>query len=637
MLQGMRKAGQGLIGKIVIAVLFGFLILSFAVWGIGDIFRGYGRNTVATVGKIEISSDTMRNAYQTEVQNLSRQFRQQITPDRARAFGIDTQVFNRLVNEAAIDQRASRLGLNISNEKVVQSITQAPAFQNLAGQFDRARFDDILRNYGYTEATFVRDQRAQLIRQQLLDALTGGFAPPLVVREAAFRHAAERRSASYFILPAASAGTIEPPDEATLKTYFEERKSSFRAPEYRKLVVLAATPATLARPDEVSDSEARERYEKDKASKYGSAEKRKLQQMSFVSQEEAQAASEKLKGGATFEDIAKERNLNPKDFEIGTLAKAEVIDPAVRDAAFALPLGGTSAPVASRFGPIIVRVDAIDPESVKLFEEVVGAVKRDIATEKARTRVADLHDKIEDQRAAAKSLQQIAPELGLPLRSVEAIDKNGHDKSDKPIEDLPEQTALLRAAFASDVGADNEAIRSGDNGYVWFDVAGVEPTRDRELDEVREAVVSAWRSDETARRLAAKAREFVARLGKGEAFAAVAADAGQEVKTADGLSRGASKGDLPVEAVTQIFGTFSGKAGTVALDEGENRVVFQVTSATMPPFDPKSPDVARFDEQLRTGMIEDLRSEYTRQVQTELGITVNQQALKTALGGSADN
>jgi peptidyl-prolyl cis-trans isomerase D len=637
MLRGIRRAGQGLIGKIVVAVLFGILIVSFGIWGIGDIFRGYGRNTVATVGNVEISSEAMRNAYQSEIQSLSRTHRQQITPDRARALGIDTQVFNRLVSEAAISQRASRLGLNISNDKVVQSITQAPAFQNLTGQFDRARFDDVLRNFGYTEATFVRDQRAQLIRQQLLDALTAGLVPPLVEQEAAFRYGTERRAVNYFTLPAASVGTIEPADETTLKTYFDERKSSFRAPEYRKLVVLAVTPGTLAKPDEVSDTEARERYEKDKGSKYGSPEKRKLQQIRFASQEDAQAASDKLKGGATFEDIAKERNLVSKDFEIGTLTKAEVVDPAVRDAAFALPLGGTSAPVASRFGPVIVRVDAIEPETVKPFEDVVGSVKNDIATEKARSRIAELHDKIEDQRAAAKSLQQIAPEFGLTPRVVEAIDRNGHDKAEKPVEALPEQTALLNAAFASDVGADNEAIRSSDNGYVWFDVAGVEPARDRGLDEVREAVVSAWRSDETARRLAVKARELVSRLDKGDAFATVAADAGQAVKTADGLARGVAKGDLPSEAVTRIFGVFSGKAGSVALDEGESRVVFQVTSATTPPFDPKLPDVTRYDEQLKNGLVDDVRSAYVGQVQKELGVTVNPQVLKTALGGGADN
>ena len=54
MMQGIRKASQGLLGKLVISVLFGVLILAFAIWGVGDIFRGYGRNEVAKIGKAEI-------------------------------------------------------------------------------------------------------------------------------------------------------------------------------------------------------------------------------------------------------------------------------------------------------------------------------------------------------------------------------------------------------------------------------------------------------------------------------------------------------------------------------------------------------------------------------------------------------
>ena len=83
MMQGIRKAGQGLLGKIVIAIMFGFLIISFAIWGVGDIFRGYGRNEVAKVGKTEIGLEQMRTAYQNEIQNLIRQQRRQISPEMA--------------------------------------------------------------------------------------------------------------------------------------------------------------------------------------------------------------------------------------------------------------------------------------------------------------------------------------------------------------------------------------------------------------------------------------------------------------------------------------------------------------------------------------------------------------------------
>ena len=115
MLRGMNRLGQSWVGKALVAVLFGFLIVSFAIWGIGDIFRGAVRTDVASVGDINISADAFRTAYQNEVQRLARQTRQSISPERARALGIDTQVLGRLVTEAALDQKARDLGLGVSN------------------------------------------------------------------------------------------------------------------------------------------------------------------------------------------------------------------------------------------------------------------------------------------------------------------------------------------------------------------------------------------------------------------------------------------------------------------------------------------------------------------------------------------
>src|ERR671917_1903296 len=126
MLRGINKIGQSWVGKAVVAVLFGFLIVSFAVWGIGDIFRGAVQTDVASVGDRGISADAFRNAYQSEVQRLARQTRQSISPERARALGIDTQVLSRLITEAVLDQKARNLGLGVSNALVAKTITEDP-------------------------------------------------------------------------------------------------------------------------------------------------------------------------------------------------------------------------------------------------------------------------------------------------------------------------------------------------------------------------------------------------------------------------------------------------------------------------------------------------------------------------------
>ncbi|HEY8565260.1 MAG TPA: peptidyl-prolyl cis-trans isomerase [Beijerinckiaceae bacterium] len=630
MLRGLRKAGQSWLGKVVVALLFGLLIVSFAIWGIGDIFRGAPRNTVAVIGKTEISAEQFRTAYQNELQRLIRQTRQSITPDQARAFGIDRQILSRLVTEATLDQRARELGLGISNETVARTIMEDQNFKGANGQFDRRLFENILRDNGLNEPAFVRDQRAVITRLQIADAISGALTVPLAMQDAIHRYGAERRSASYFVLAPTAAGDIPAPSEADLKAFYEERKATFRAPEYRSVNVLALNAEALAQPDQVTEAAARQRYEQAKA-RFGTPERRTIQQISFPSAEEARAAAERIKQGTSFEALAQERNVSAADLELGTYTRTEMIDSAVADAAFALPENGVSDPVQGRFGPVLLRVTRIAPESVKPFEEVAADLRRELAAEKARATLDEVHDAVEDMRAGAKPLTEIAKEKNLALVTLPSVGRDGRDPAGQAVT-VPERDAVLAAAFRSDVGADTEALRTRSGGYVWYEVAKIEPGRERSFDEVREDVAAQWRADAIARRLIERARALVERLEKGEAIEAVAAEAGAAPKTATDLTRNAGKDDLAADAVNRMFATNVGKAASVA-GAGDTRIVFKVTAATVPPLVTSTLEAGRIADQLRTYLGDDLLAEYIALVQKDAGVQVNEQALRRAVGG----
>jgi peptidyl-prolyl cis-trans isomerase D len=451
------------------------------------------------------------------------------------------------------------------------------------------------------------------------------------MREAVHRYGSERRSAAYITLPAASVGDIPAPSEDQLKAFYEERKSSFRAPDYRAINVIAADPASLAKPETVSEADARQRYEQIKDSRFGAAERRPVQQIVFPTAEEAKAAAERIKQGTTFEALAGERNIDPKDLELGTFSKAEMVDPAVADAAFALSEGAVSEPVQGRFGNVLVRVTGIQPGSAKPFEEVADAVRREIAAERSRNEISDLHDQVEDLRASARPLAEIAKEKGLQLLAIPAIDRQGRDKAGNPVQPLPEREALLAAVFGSDIGVDNEALRTRAGGYVWYEVAGIEPARERSFEETREEVAAQWRADQVSRRLADRARGLVERLEKGETIEAVAAEAGVEAKTATDLARRASKGELSTEVVNRMFSVPVGKAASV--ETGDSRVVFKVTGASIPPFVTTTAAAASLADQLRNLLTEDLLAEYVAQAQSEMGVAIDQQAVSRAVGG----
>src|ERR1700689_496334 len=140
MLRGMRKASSNWVGKTIMAIVMGVLIISFGVWGIADIFRGFGQSTLATIGHTTISTEQFRQTYSDRLQQIGRQFGRPLTMDQARAFGLDRQVLQQTLAEAALDEEVRRLGLGQSNEETMRTIFADPNFKGVNGAFDPNRF-----------------------------------------------------------------------------------------------------------------------------------------------------------------------------------------------------------------------------------------------------------------------------------------------------------------------------------------------------------------------------------------------------------------------------------------------------------------------------------------------------------------
>ena len=184
MLRGLRKASSGWLGKSIMTVVVGTLIVAFGIWGIGDIFRGFGVNTVAKVGSTDITIDQFRVRYTDELQQLSRRIGRPITPDQARAFGIEQQLLGQMMAFTALDERVRQLGLAISDAEVAKRITEDPAFKGMNGQFDQQLFLQRIREVGYTEPRFIAEQREGMLRRQLADLIGAELVAPKAMAEA---------------------------------------------------------------------------------------------------------------------------------------------------------------------------------------------------------------------------------------------------------------------------------------------------------------------------------------------------------------------------------------------------------------------------------------------------------------------
>ncbi len=341
------------------SVVMGVLILSFAVWGIADIFKGFGQSTLAKIGSTEISTEQFRQLYTDRLQQLGRQFGRPLTMDQARAFGLDRQVLQQTIAEAALDEEARRMGLGQSDAETMRMIYADPNFKGVSGAFDPQRFQATIRQFGFTEQRYIADQRRVSLRRQIAGTVSAGLEPPKVLIEALSRFQNEQRSIEYVKLDAAQAGTIDPPSPETLAAYFDEHKTQFRAPEYRKLSFVIVTPEEIGKWASVSDEDAKKRFEENRG-KLGTPEQRQVSQIVFPNADEAAAARSRIASGMSFEDLAKERGLSPSDVDLGMIAKSAIIDPAIADAAFSLPSGEVSQPVQGRFGVALVKIGKIE-------------------------------------------------------------------------------------------------------------------------------------------------------------------------------------------------------------------------------------------------------------------------------------
>ena len=187
--------------------------------------------------------------------------------------------------------------------------------------------------------------------------------------EALSRFQNEQRSIEYVKLDAAQAGTIDPPSPEALAGYFDDHKTQFRAPEYRKIAFVAITPEEIGKWSEVSDEDAKKLFEQ-RRDQLGTPEKREVSQIVFPNMEEAHAARSRIASGLSFDDLAKERGLKSADVDLGLVAKSAILDPAIADAAFSLPSGEVSQPVQGRFGVALVKVGKIEPGVEPTYESV---------------------------------------------------------------------------------------------------------------------------------------------------------------------------------------------------------------------------------------------------------------------------
>ncbi|ENR70442.1 peptidylprolyl isomerase [Brucella abortus] len=625
MLDSLRSAAQSWIAKL----LLGLLVLSFAIWGISDVFRGgMAGNAALTAGDSEVSATDYRFAYEQQLMRLSQQFHQRLTREQAKAIGVENQVLAQLAAGVVLDEAARNMQLGLSQDAIARLTAEDPAFHDAGGNFNRARFDAVLRQSGIRAEDYLENRAKVARRQQIVEAATDGMKLPDTMLKALALYQGESRSADYIDVPAEKADAIPAPSEDVLKAYFEAHKEDYKAPEYRKISYVKLEPSDIADPAAVTQDEISEYYEKNKA-RFSTPETRTIEQLNFADDAAAEAAHQKIEAGTSFLDIGKEQGKTESDLTLGTFEKSGIPDQTIADAAFALGEGAASPVVKGIFGPVLLRVTKINPAHEKPLSEVEGEIRNTLATNIAASSINSLHDSYEQERLDGATMADVAQKLHLKMVTVDAIDAEGDDPAGKPVE-LPNAQALLPAVFQAEQGFDNDPLTMGNIGYLWYQVDGVTPARNRTLDEVKDKVVAAWKGEEAVKRLNQRMEELKKRVEDGATLDTIASELGLEKQTKRGITRTTNDADIGSAATAQIFRGANGLVGTAAAPSDDAQILFKVTEVTKPAA--AGPEAIPEDQQkyLATALADDMLQQLVGELQKQYPVKVNQAVINSA-------
>lgn len=547
MLESLRNSVNSWTAKVLLALL----VLSFAVWGISDVFTNRAATVVATVGEKEVTTAEFANALSNDLQSLGRQAGRVVSISEARQLGREQIVLARLSTRKALNAEAEALGLSASPAAIREAIQTAPVFQGPDGTFNRYIYESALRQEGLTPGEYEDGVRQDLARDAMLQAVGAGTAAPRALAEALHVYRNEQRILDYILL---SKADVEDPGEPTddqVAAFHTENADRFSAPDFRALSWVALTPESMADSIEIDEDRVAQAYDS-RLPEFTRPATRALDQLLFTTEEDAAAAKAKADEGTDFAALVEEQGQTMRDVSLGTVERGTLPE-ATDEAAFAATETGIVGPVRTAFGWSLLNIRVLSDEAVTPLEEVRDTLRRDLAMVEARDLLIEESVAMDDEIAGGASLTEIAARTAAVYGTAPAIDARGRGPDGEPVEGLPAIPGFLSGAFAMAEDAEPVLVEADGGGYYSVTVDGITAATLRPLDDVRDEVVAAWKDAQRTEALADLATELRARLGEGATLVALAAEQGKDVSTTVPVRRSDVAPPLTAEIVARLF------------------------------------------------------------------------------------
>lgn len=560
-------------------LFFLVLVASFGVWGVKDVITNLGgKSSLAVVGSRKIELPEAQEAYRQQLAQVTRMFGTQVEPTPEIKRSVAAQALERLITTAALQNAASNMGVAVPDEALRLAIYDIPSFRGPTGVFDRSVFETVLRNNGLTERRFLDLLRSDLAQKQMLEAVRVGAISPDVMTREVFAFQKEQRVASAVSLLFAAAKPPEAPSRLQLERYYDNNKSRYESPEFRRIRAVVLAAETLAKDIEIPEADIAAAFASRKA-EFHQPEKRTVDVLLASSEEAANKLAETWRLGldwAAIKVLASKSGVS--GVELADAAEQEFPAPELGAAVFNAAPDTVAPPVHSALGWHVFKVTGIQAEIDRTLAEVTPELRDRLATEKATDLVYERANKVEELLGAGTSLDDLPGDLGLAAVAG-SMDAKGNTLEGKPAPipgpaDL--RAALIQAAFQAKKGDAPHLTQtpqvagqaSAPQSYFAVQVEDITPPAAPPLDEVISKVTEDWTRDAVRHVQEAAAAAILQSVKSGTTLQAAATAAGLESHELPPVGRSGGVDGVPSALINPLFSLKRGEPTMVETPEG---------------------------------------------------------------------
>jgi peptidyl-prolyl cis-trans isomerase D len=558
----------------IIKLVLIITVLSFmSFFGVGGITGPSGyKGPAIKVDGIEIGAEQLEKELVREVKRFKQIYGQDFDLKQAVAFGFLGEIIKRDTSTAIADVAAQDFGISISDESVAKIVKMTTDFHDASGNFDEWRFKKMLQTSGWGENEYLETVRSDIARAYLLKAATSYNKAPSEIVKKIYAYRNEKRIAETVKINVNDIKITNKPKKSELEKFYEDKKSMFMAPEYRKISYVAITPQAVETQVKINEADVKAAYEANKAS-YVTPEKRFVLQMIFDNESypengEAQAkkAAKRINAGEKFEKVANDMLGQKKaDTELGFVTKDSLLAELAVDI-FKSGKNKVIGPIKSQFGWHLAMVTGVEKEIKVDYKKATKDIRAGMIRQQALDMLYDISTVLDDDLGRGTPLKEAAEKIGLEYKTIKAVDMDGKTPSGKLIDKNVRSKEFLDIAFTTYLDEESQ-VEEFDNGYFVVRVDDITDAAPRPLKQVKRQIIKIWKNKRKEEVAKQKAESVLSKIIAGQSPKSVAKKLGLKYQTTPAVTRFENK-KVPASVAAEIFRIKKGDASMNIVSKG---------------------------------------------------------------------